>query len=155
MSTSTARSVPAFDLTQRPPRSPYARLGGYVILPRLLDKGRAHLAGKAGAYIFNSGLDKRFLGFVKVEADALLQQLAAGLGDGAILAWIQANAGAKREDWEIAAWSATQGERTAATLKAREHYAKEHAKLAPERNDIVTGFDFLELDDYVSFGGLA
>ena len=29
------------DLTQRPPRSPRVRLGGYAILPRLLDKGRA------------------------------------------------------------------------------------------------------------------
>ena len=29
------------DLTQRPPRSPRVRLGGFVILPRMLDKGRA------------------------------------------------------------------------------------------------------------------
>ncbi len=29
------------DLTQFPPRSPRVRLGGYVILPRMLDKGRA------------------------------------------------------------------------------------------------------------------
>ena len=36
------------DLTQRPPRSPRVRLGGYVLLPRLLDKGRAALAGTLG-----------------------------------------------------------------------------------------------------------
>ena len=30
------------DLRQRPPRSPRVRLGGYVILPRMLDKGRDH-----------------------------------------------------------------------------------------------------------------
>ncbi len=29
------------DLTKFPPRSPRVRLGGYVILPRMLDKGRA------------------------------------------------------------------------------------------------------------------
>ena len=34
------------DLTQRPPRSMRARLGGFVLLPRILDKGRAKLAGK-------------------------------------------------------------------------------------------------------------
>ncbi len=34
------------DLTQRPPRSPRVRLGGYVILPRMLDKGRATINGK-------------------------------------------------------------------------------------------------------------
>ena len=38
------------DLTQRPPRSARVKLGGYVILPRVLDVGRAHLAGQAGEY---------------------------------------------------------------------------------------------------------
>jgi hypothetical protein len=147
--------IPAFDLTERPPRSPHVRLGGFVILPRLLDKGRAQLAGKTGAYVYNSGLDKRFFGFVKIEPDALLQQLAAGHGDGAILTWILENSGHKPTEWEIEAWSEVQEGRTAATLKAREHYAKELAKLAPERGDVVTGFDFLDLDDYLSFGGAA
>ena len=32
------------DLTKFPPRSPRVRLGGYVTLPRMLDKGRATLA---------------------------------------------------------------------------------------------------------------
>jgi hypothetical protein len=34
------------DLTKQPPRSARVRLGGYVILPRMLDKGRATIAGK-------------------------------------------------------------------------------------------------------------
>jgi hypothetical protein len=38
------------DLTQRPPRSVRVRLGRYIILPRLLDKCRATLAGKNGEY---------------------------------------------------------------------------------------------------------
>ena len=38
------------NLTQRPPRSPRVRLGGYTILPRLLDKARAVIAGTAGEY---------------------------------------------------------------------------------------------------------
>ena len=33
------------DLTKFPPRSPRVRLGGYAILPRMLDKGRAELTG--------------------------------------------------------------------------------------------------------------
>jgi hypothetical protein len=147
--------IPAFDLTQRPPRSRHVRLGGFVILPRLLDKGRAQLAGKTGAYVYNSSLDKRFFSLVKIEPAALLQQLAAGLGDGAILAWILENAGHKPTEWEAHVWSEVQEGRTAATLKAREYYAKELAKLAPERGDVVTGFDFLDLDDYLSFGGAA
>ena len=38
------------NLTQHPPRSPRVRLGGYTILPRLLDKARAVIAGTAGEY---------------------------------------------------------------------------------------------------------
>ncbi|HEY9249021.1 MAG TPA: DUF5069 domain-containing protein [Rariglobus sp.] len=34
-------TVIPIDLTQRPPRSHCVRLGGYVMLPRILDKGRA------------------------------------------------------------------------------------------------------------------
>ena len=35
-----------YDLTQHPPRSPRVRLGGLVILPRMIDKARATKAGK-------------------------------------------------------------------------------------------------------------
>jgi len=103
--------LPVTDLTQRPPRSPHVRLGGFVILPRLLDKGRAQLAGKNGEYIFNSGLDKRFFAFVRIDAEALLAQLAAGKGDGEILAWINETAGHRPGDWEIAQWSSHQAAR--------------------------------------------
>lgn len=44
-------TVSAPDLTQRPPRSPRVRLGGYAMLPRLLDKARASLTGKTGEYM--------------------------------------------------------------------------------------------------------
>ena len=49
------------DLTQRPPRSPRVRLGGYALLPRMLDKGRATLAGKNGEYHYACPLDQRLL----------------------------------------------------------------------------------------------
>jgi hypothetical protein len=143
------------DLTQRPPRSPRIRLGGFVILPRLLDKGRAKLADKAGEYIFNSGLDKRFFSFVEIEAEALLRRLADGAGDGDVLAWVSETAGHKPTDWEIAQWSAFQEGRTASSLRSREHALKDLSTLAPKRGDVFTAFDFLDLDDYVSFGGKA
>ena len=42
------------DLTQRPPRSFRVRLGNYVVLARMLDKGRATLAKKNGEYHYDS-----------------------------------------------------------------------------------------------------
>lgn len=143
------------DLTQRPPRSPRVRLGGYAILPRMLDKGRATLAGKKGEYIFACPLDQRLLEFTGLNADALKKQLAAGKGDTEILAWIQKNAKNKHTDPEILAWSAYQDQRAPADIESRGFFQGVHTKLAPKREDIITWFDLLDLDDYVSFGGVA
>ena len=72
------------DLTKRPPRSPRVKLGGYVILPRMLDKGRANVAGKQGEYHYACPLDHRFLDFVGIDPEALKKELADGKGDGRI-----------------------------------------------------------------------
>ena len=80
------------DLTERPPRSFRVRLGGFVILARMIDKGRATLSKKNGEYIYNSPTDQHLVRFLGFDADALLNELAAGKGDGAILQWVLANA---------------------------------------------------------------
>ena len=94
------------DLTQRPPRSPRIRLGGYVLLPRMLDKGRATLAGQNGPYHYACPLDQRLLSFTGIDPDELKEQLALGKGDAEILEWIAAHSTNKRQEWEIAQWSA-------------------------------------------------
>src|SRR5262245_7599780 len=66
------------DLTKQAPRSPRVRLGGYVLLPRMLDKGRATIAGKNGEYHYSCPLDKRFLEFKGIDPDVLRKELAAG-----------------------------------------------------------------------------
>ena len=77
------------DLTQHPPRSPRVRLGGYVILPRCLDKGRATIAGKNGEYHFACPMDMRFLDYVGIDPEALKKELGTGKSDSEILEWIQ------------------------------------------------------------------
>jgi len=146
-------STIAPDLTQRPPRSPRVRLGGYVILPRAIDKGRAKAAGKLGEYHFACPLDQRFFDFVKIIADDLYAQIKAEKGDWEILQWIQANAGYKPSPWEIAQWSAFQEARGFEAVPSKERVLKEVTRINAERADIVTGFDLLDLDDFVTFGG--
>ncbi len=143
------------DLTRQPPRSPRVRLGGYVILPRMLDKGRATIARKQGEYHYDCPTDQRFLTFVGINAAALKKQLATGKGDGEILQWIEKNAKHKRTEPEIAVWSAYCAQRAPEDTGSREWFNSQHAKLAPKREDIVTWFDLLDLDDYRSFGGKA
>ena len=143
------------DLTQHPPRSPRVRLGGYVILPRMLDKGRATLLGKNGEYHYACPMDQRLLDFLGLDAEPLKQQLADGKGDGEILEWIVANRKTKHNDSQIAAWSAYQDQRVPTDPESREFFNDIHSKVAPGREDIATWFDLLDVDDYVSFGGKA
>ena len=143
------------DLTRHPPRSPRVRLGGYAVLPRTLDKGRALIAGKVGEYHYNCPLDQRFLTFAGINADTLKKQLAAGKGDAEILEWIQKTGKHRRTEADIVAWSACQEQRAPADTESREYFQNIQAKVAPKREDIATWFDLLDVDDYVSFGGKA
>jgi len=141
------------DLTKFPPRSPRVRLGGYVILPRMLDKGRATLAGKNGEYHYACPLDERFLEFAGIDPKALKKELAKS--DTEVLAWIGKHARHKRSPQEIAAWSAFAEQRVPADVESREFFNGIHKSVAPKREDITTWFDVLDLDDFASFGGKA
>ena len=141
------------DLTKFPPRSPRVRLGGYVILPRMLDKGRATVAGKQGEYHYACPMDQRFLEFTGIDPEALKKQL--GKSDGEILEWVEANAKHKRTTPEIIAWSAWQEQRGPTDVETRDFFNGIHKTAGPKREDISTWFDVLDLDDYVSFGGKA
>jgi hypothetical protein len=121
----------------------------------MLDKGRALLAGKHGEYNYACPTDQRFLDFVGIDAEALKKQLGTGTGDGEILEWIRKHAATKRTEAEIAAWSAHCEQRAPADPESREFFQGIHVKAGPKREDIVTWFDLLDLDDYVSFGGKA
>jgi hypothetical protein len=143
------------DLTQRAPRSTRARLGGYVLLPRMLDKGRATLAGTNGAYHYACPLDQQLIAFAGIDADKLKDEIALGKGDGELLEWITENSSSKRQPWEIAQWSAYMEARGPGDVETKEFFTTEVAKLTTTREDILTWSDWLDLDDYVSFGGKA
>src|ERR1700732_1876720 len=144
------------DLAQRPPRSFRVRLGNYVVLARMLDKGRATLAGKNGEYIYNSPTDQRLVQFLGFDPDALLKELATGKSDGEMLEWVEAHSKTPRAPWEIEAWSAFMEKRGPASAAETLAFFAEHlGRLSKTREDVKTWFEFGELDDYVSFGGKA
>ena len=144
------------DLIQRPPRSFRVRLGNYVVLARMLDKGRATLVGKNGEYIYNSPTDQRLVQFLGFDPDALLKELATGKGDGEMLEWVQAHSKTPRSPWEIEAWSAFMDKRAPhSDAETLAFFAEHLGRLSKTREDVKTLFEFGELDDYVSFGGKA
>lgn len=141
------------DLSQHPPRSPRVKLGAFVHLPRLLDKARAAAAGTLGEYIFPCPLDKRFFNFAGIAPDALLEQVKAGKNDSEMLEWVLANMQPARTPWEIQAWSQWLSNLSPGDAERHASFSEAINSLAPAREDIVTNFDRLDLDDYVSFGG--
>lgn len=147
----------AIDLTQRPPRSPRLRLGGYVLLPRILDKARASLAGKLGEYRYNGrGMDRHFFSFIGIDHESFTTEVAKGGGDGDLLAWVSIHAKTPRQPWEIAAWSAYHDQRAPdSDAETWNDFAESVAQLTTTREDIHTWFDLLDLDDHCTFGGKA
>jgi hypothetical protein len=144
------------DLTQHPPRSPRVRLGGYVLLPRMIDKCRAELAGKNGPYHYNCPLDQRLLAFAGVDAEAFKAEVAKGKGDSDLLIWFQENRKNKHDDFQVAQWSAYRESVAPADNESREFVGKSIAEAGlGNREDIASWFEWLDADDFVSYGGKA
>lgn len=139
------------DLTQHAPRSPRVKLGGYVHLPRLLDKARAQLAGKNGDYHYECPLDAHFFAFTGLDPAALLAVSGTGKTDTEVLEWIREQT--KRLPAEIAAWSDWLSRHAPGGEEGHAWFAEVLQTIAPGRDDVSTFFDLLDLDDYVTFGG--
>jgi hypothetical protein len=140
----------AKDLTKQPPRSPRQRLGGYAVLGRTLDKGRALLAGQVGDYHFDCRVDKLLFSFKGVTGDEVKNLLQDGATDDEVLAWLETH-GTPKKPQEIEAWAASvEGARPFEDPERREWFAGECAKLGldPARSTL---FDWLEADDRASY----
>src|SRR5206468_5674611 len=94
-----------FSMQRLHPRSPYEKLGGYVHLPRLIDKARLHRKGLLNGYNYKTvGFDKHLLAFLKLNGDAFEEAANTLDDDGAILNWVQKN-GARHPPEAIEQWN--------------------------------------------------
>lgn len=151
-----SQTLNAPNLTLRAPRSARTRLGGYALLPRMLDKCRATIAGINGEFHYNCPLDQHILNFLGLDPEALKAEVATGKGDGEILTWILANAKNKHTPWEVQAWTNYHSERGPdSDAETLQFFTGMVGKLTTSREDIKTWLDLLDLDDHVSFGGKA
>ncbi|NJM38794.1 MAG: DUF5069 domain-containing protein [Akkermansiaceae bacterium] len=87
----------AKDLSKESPTSPRIRVGGYAILARAADKGRADLAGTCGGYHFDCPLDNFLFGFKGVSGNDVKKLLETGSSNEEIAAWLDANGTPKRK----------------------------------------------------------
>jgi hypothetical protein len=140
----------ARDLTKQAPHSPRARLAGFVIATRAVDKCRASLAGTLGEYHYDCPLDNMLFAFKGITGAQFKSAVQASTSYDEVGDWLLANGTAKTPD-EIKAWS-DQVE-TSSPMKNPERRAQfmdncSRLMLNPETN---TTFDWLEADDRASF----
>jgi len=143
MTTQTLPNAP--DLRKGFPRSPNESLGHYVLLPRIIDKCRATVAGTAGEYKFNCPLDRQFFDFTGVDADAFKTEVANGKSDQELVAWVEKNAKVKTPE-EIRSWSYEQRWRRPGAEMAH-HFEEMRETIAPDNYRIETWFQLLDADE--------
>jgi hypothetical protein len=136
----------ALDLTKQFPRSPHEDLRGYVILPRIIDKCRALLAGTVGEYKFNCPLDRLFFDFTEIDADAFKAEVAAGKSDEDLLEFVRAK-GEKHSEPEILCWSFEMRQRGPLLADQKAYFEQLRKKYAPNHPRINTWFDLLDAEE--------
>lgn len=149
MKTNTV-NLKAKDLSKEAARSPRLRVGGYAILARMADKGRATLNGTPGEYHFDCPVDNMLFGFKGVKGSEVKPVLASGASDNQIAAWLDTH-GTPKSPAEVKAWSdSAEAIRPYENPEQREWFAGECERLGlkPEK---TTLFDYLEADDRDSF----
>ena len=140
----------AKDLSKEPPRSPRVRMGGYSILVRTIDKGRAVLNGTVGEYEYNCGLDQMLFGFKGLDHEEVKRFLATGASDEEVLDWVNSH-GTPKTSAEIEEFSNSfEKFRPYHDPDLRELFRKTYGSLGldPKTSTVA---DYLDTDDRVSF----
>jgi Domain of unknown function (DUF5069) len=136
------------DLIKGVPRSPKQKILGVVSLARTTDKARAYNEGKLGDYDYDCPHDKPLFEFLGIDGKTFAAKVKELQTDEDIMAWVQRDLMSNKSDDEIqrfnddrAQWHPEPGSHS------EEYYRDLRAKIAPGRDDIVTWFDLLDLDE--------
>jgi len=137
-------------MNTRFPRSVYDKTGGIVYFARMVDKVRLQAAGALGKdYIENlgTGFDGRCCDLLGVKYEELKKRVLAGGTDDELLQWCFQH-GRTRTAEDISDWNDFMVKRgwrdgVSSRLKMR----LKEAKLEHRSSEILTMFDFIEVDE--------
>ncbi|HUZ48345.1 MAG TPA: DUF5069 domain-containing protein [Candidatus Dormibacteraeota bacterium] len=133
------------DLTKEFPRSVHAKWLGIVQIGRTVDKGKALAHGNIGDYHYNCPMDQAVFGFLGIDHEALLTVIKNAKNDAAIEAYL-APFIAKKSAQELEQWNhdyvahKPEGE-------SLEYFINLRNQLAPDRTDVTSWADLLDLDE--------
>jgi hypothetical protein len=134
------------DLTKRFPRSPRERLHGVAMLPRTIDKARAHLAGTLGEYIYDCPMDKQLFATLGVDAAQLAAIVERSGDDRAILEGLQ-RIWAEPKPPAIDEHNAAIENWRPKSDQGRKHFAETLARVAPGRTNVETWTDLIDIEE--------
>lgn len=136
------------DLKTATPRSAKDKLVGLVSLKRVIDKAKAYNEGRLGEYDYDCPHDKPLFAFLGTNGDDFARKVRELGTDEAIASWVESEFLSKKTPSEIAnfnaermRWHPDPGSPSA------QYFDDLRKKIAPDRSEIVTWFDLLDLDE--------
>lgn len=133
------------DLTQTYPRSVHEKWLGLVQLGRALDKGKAKAHGNLGDYNYDCPMDKGVFDFLGMDGEEFLGVIKNAKSDAEVEAYAKQFVDKKSPD-EIENFNAewvTHGP----SDESREYFENLRNEVAPDRTDVTTWADLLDLDE--------
>jgi hypothetical protein len=133
------------DLTTSYPRSVRDKLFGLVQIGRAIDKGKATAEGKQGEYNFSCPMNSGVFAFLGIDGDKLLEVIKNAKSDADIESYVKGFID-KKSPQEIEAFNKEwlthkpEGE-------SLEYFLQLRSQIAPDRTDVTTWPDLLDLDE--------
>lgn len=133
------------DLTKEFPRSVHAKMNGIVQLARTTDKAKALAHGNIGEYHYNCPMDVAVFEFLGIDHEQYLEKVKTAKSDDEILAYAKQFTD-KKTPAEIEKWN-DEWVNHAPSGESLEYMTTLRKQLAPDRDDITTWADVLDLDE--------
>ena len=134
------------DLTKQYPRSPYQKVGGYMMLGRTIDKARAKHENKLGEYIYNCPLDQVLFEFLQIDAEVFFAAVKSCATDDEVIEWVFANQ-VHRNKAEVDEFNENISELGPEDEESRAYFEEVRQKVAADRPDLRSWFDLIEADE--------
>lgn len=136
------------DLTVDKPRSAKDKLLGLVSLKRVIDKARARNAGTLGEYDYDCPHDRPLFEFLGTSGDEFARKVGELVTDDAIADWVQREFLSRKTPQEVEAFNDSRMRWHPESGSHSAHYFDDlRSKIAPNRPEVVTWFDLLDLDE--------
>jgi Domain of unknown function (DUF5069) len=136
------------DLTKTAPRSAKDRLAGLVSLKRVIDKAKAHNDGSLGDYDYDCPHDKPLFEFLGTTGEEFARKVKELETDDAISDWVQSAFLSEKTPAEIEAFNAARMRwHPDPGSHSEEYFNGLRQEIAPDRPEIKTWFDLLDLDE--------